>query len=108
MIAFMADEEKVVIKQTVLNGSSDPRFLQRVAVVYIRGKEYRVSAPPEAKGVALDWVKHWAVRESEDFFHGESESQGAVRVLVIKQRVGDGKLTSRSQAASQAQRCAGF
>lgn len=78
-------DENVVIKQAVLNGSSDPHFLQRVAVVYIRGKEYRVSAPPEAKGDALDWIKHWAVRESAtEFFQGESESEGAVRILVIK------------------------
>jgi hypothetical protein len=81
----LADDEKVVIKQSMLNGSPDPHFLQRVAVVYIRGKEYRVSAPPEAKGNALDWIRHWAVRESAtDFFQGESESEGAVRILVMK------------------------
>lgn len=79
----MADE-KVVIKQAVLNGSRDPRLLQRVAVVYIEGKEYRVSAPPEATGNALEWINHWAVRESADLFQGESESEGAVRVLVIR------------------------
>jgi len=77
-------EEKVVIKESVLKGSPDPRFLQKLAVVYIRGKEYRVLAPPEARGDALDWLKHWAVRESADFFQGESETEGAVRVLVIR------------------------
>jgi len=77
-------DEKVVIRESVLKGSPHPELLQRVAVVYIRGKEYRVSAPPEAKGDALDWVKHWAVRESADFFHGESETEGAARVLVIR------------------------
>lgn len=80
----MAADEKVVIKQAMLNGSRDPHSLQPVAVVYIRGKEYRVSAPGEANGDALDWIKHWAVRESATDFQGESESQGAVRVLVIK------------------------
>jgi hypothetical protein len=81
----LAPDEKVVIKQAVLNGSSDPRFLQRVAVVYVEGKEYRVSAPPEAKGDALDWTGHWVVRESAtDFFEGESESEGSVRILVKK------------------------
>jgi hypothetical protein len=76
-------EEKVVIKESVLKGSPHPDLLQRVAVVYIRGKEYRVSAPPEAKGDALDWVKHWAVRESaSDFFVGESETEGAVSISV--------------------------
>jgi hypothetical protein len=81
----LAADEKVVIKQVVLKGSPDPHFLQRVAVVYIEGKEYRVSAPPEAKGDALDWTKHWAVRESAtDFFEGESESEGYVKILVKK------------------------
>lgn len=61
----MADnpETKVVLKQTVLNGSNQPDMLQRVATVYINGKEYRVSAPPEAKGDALDWVPHFTVRQ---------------------------------------------
>lgn len=81
----MAADEKVVVQQAVLNGSRDPHCLQRIAVVYIRGKEYRVSAPPEAKGSALEWIKHWAVRESAtEFFEGESESEGATRILVIK------------------------
>jgi hypothetical protein len=81
----LAADEKVVIKQVFLNGSVDPHFLQRVAVVYIEGKEYRVSAPPEAKGDALDWAKHWAVRESvTDFFEGESESEGAIKIRVKK------------------------
>ena len=39
---------KVLLKQTVLNGSSDSQFLQWVATVYINGSEYRVSVPPEA------------------------------------------------------------
>jgi hypothetical protein len=78
-------DEIVVIKARVLHGSQHPQYLQPVAVVYIRGKAYRVSAPPEAKGDALDWVKHWSVRESAtEFFQGESESEGAVRVLVIR------------------------
>jgi hypothetical protein len=49
-------ETKVVLKQRVLRGSNQPEFLQRVATVYIDGREYRVSAPPDAQGDALDWV----------------------------------------------------
>jgi hypothetical protein len=80
----LAGDEKVVVKQTVLNGSHDPHFLQLVAVVYIRGKEYRVSAPPAAKGNALDWIEHFAVRESvTDFFEGESDSEFHVRLTVL-------------------------
>jgi hypothetical protein len=90
-------DEKVVIRESVLKGSPDPRLLQRVAVVYIRGKEYRVSAPPEAKGHALDWAKHWAVRESSsNFFEGESESEGACQSSCGKARArGIGKAKDR-------------
>jgi len=43
----MRDEPatSVVIKQSILPGSPQPEFLQRVALVYINGEEYRVSAP---------------------------------------------------------------
>jgi hypothetical protein len=37
-------DAKVVLRQTVLHGSNDD-FLQRVATVYINGREYRVLAP---------------------------------------------------------------
>jgi pyrimidine deaminase RibD-like protein len=57
---------KVVLKQTVLNGSSHPEFLQRVATVYINGREYRVLAPPEAQGDAVDWWPHFSVRQLVD------------------------------------------
>lgn len=81
----LASDEKVVIKQAALGGSPDPHSLQHVASVYIRGKEYRVYAPHDATGSALDWTKHWAIRESvSDFFNGYSESEGGVRVLVIR------------------------
>lgn len=53
---------KVVLEQRVLHGSNSAEALQRVAAVYVSGKEYRVSAPPRAKGDALDWIPHFAVR----------------------------------------------
>jgi len=82
------DDEKVVIKQTILKGSSDPDLLQRVALVYIRGKEYRVSAPPEAKGDALEWVKHWQVRELIDI-NSEIDAEPVLRVFATKLVLGE-------------------
>jgi hypothetical protein len=78
----MADDlaTKVVLKQTVLHGSSD---LQRVAAVYINGKEYRVSAPPEAKGESLEWVPHFTVRQLVDL-NSETEIHEAFGVLALK------------------------
>jgi len=58
---------KVVLKQTFLRGANHPEFLQRVAIVYMNGREYRVSAPPQAKGDALEWVQHWTVRQPDGF-----------------------------------------
>jgi len=76
-------ETKVVLKQMVLHGSNQPELLQRVATVYINGKEYRVSAPPEAKGDALEWVPHFTVRRLVDF-NSEVEIHDAIGVLALK------------------------
>lgn len=76
-------ESKVVLKQGVLHGSHQPGLLQRVATVYIDGKEYRVSAPPEAKGEALDWVRHFSVRELVAL-NSEVEIHDPVRALALK------------------------
>lgn len=57
---------RVVLKQTVLQGSGHSGVLQRIATVYIAGKEYRVSAPPDARGDALDWLPHLTVRKLVD------------------------------------------
>src|SRR5437016_110544 len=76
-------ETKVVLKQRVLRGSNQPEFLQRVATVYIDGREYRVSAPPEAKGDALDWVPHFAVRQLVDV-NSEVEIHDDFGALAIK------------------------
>ena len=76
-------ETKVVLKQIVLHGSNQPEMLQRVATVYINGKEYRVSAPPEAKGDALDWVSHFTVRQLVEF-NSEIVIRDAFGVLALK------------------------
>jgi hypothetical protein len=75
-------ETKVVIKQTVLYGSDQPDILQRVATVYIDGREYRVSAPTEAKGHALDWVPHFYVRQLDG--NSEIEVRDALGILALK------------------------
>lgn len=64
-IAAMTDNfaTRVVLHQTVLRGANDSNSIQRVATVYIDGAEYRVSAPPQATGDALDWVPHLTVRQ---------------------------------------------
>lgn len=81
----MADnlETKVMLKQTVLYGSRQPNCLQRVATVYINGKEYRVSAPPEAKGNALDWTPRFTVRQLVDL-NSEVVIDDAYGVLALK------------------------
>lgn len=81
----MADniETKVVLKQRILHGSDQPDFLQRVATVYINGREYRVSAPPEAKGDALEWARHFSVRQLVDV-NSETEVIGFDRARALK------------------------
>jgi hypothetical protein len=46
-------ETKVVLKQRVLLGSNQPEFLQRVATVYINGKEYRFRLRQKQKETLL-------------------------------------------------------
>jgi hypothetical protein len=74
---------RVVLKQTVLHGSSQPEVLQKFAVAYIDRAEYRVYAPPEAKGEALDWLGHCSVRQFEGV-NSEIETYGAPAALVLK------------------------
>src|SRR5262245_12161506 len=74
---------KVVLRQTILKGSTDPLFLQKVATVYINGKEYRILAPPEATGEALEWVPHFSVRQLVDF-NSEIEIHDSFGILALK------------------------
>jgi hypothetical protein len=73
---------KVVLQQRVLRGSNQPDVLQRVGTVYIDGQEYRVSAPPEATGDALNWLPHLSVRQMADV-NSEIEVHDAPRVLAL-------------------------
>jgi hypothetical protein len=75
-------EIRVALKQWVLNGNGS-NLLQRVATVYINGREYRVSAPPEAAGDALDWVRHFTVRQL-DGPNSEIEIHDAFGELALK------------------------
>jgi hypothetical protein len=93
-------ETKVVLKQRVLHGSDQPELLQRVATVYINGKEYRVSAPPEAKGGALDWAPHFIVRQLVDF-NSEVEIHDDFGVLAL--RVVKEELEKQKRDANRAQ-----
>lgn len=74
---------KVVIRQRFLAGSNDPQLLQRVATVYIDGKEYRVSAPPEARGDARDWLPHFTVRQLVDI-NSEVEIRDAFGAFALQ------------------------
>jgi hypothetical protein len=81
----MADElaVKVVIKQSVLRGSDNSIEGQRVGVVYINGREYRILAPPEAKGEVLDWIEHLSVRQLVGL-NSEAEIRDALGVLALR------------------------
>jgi len=73
----------VVIQQTVLRGSRDSDMVQRVALVYVDGEEYRVEAPPGAKGNAVDWLPQCSVRKWADI-NSEEIIEGAPKMLVLK------------------------
>jgi hypothetical protein len=89
-------EYKVVLKQSVLYGSNQPDILQTVAIVYINGREYRVYAPPEAKGDAIDWLPHFTVRDNS-----EAEVRDVFSILAFK-AVRE-ELEKQKQDASRAQ-----
>jgi serine/threonine protein kinase len=92
---------KVVLKQTVLRGSNEPMVLQPVATVYIDGKEYRVSAPPDATGDALEWVPHFTVRCDDDSgFGGEVDAAVDPRGVLALKYVED-ELKSQKREANK-------
>lgn len=74
---------KIVLKQGTLKGSASPNGLQRVATVYVNGQEYRVSAPPAAKGDVLEWMPHLFVRQAVDVNAEIEIHDGQVRALVL-------------------------
>jgi hypothetical protein len=91
---------KVVLKQTVLHGSNEETVLQPVATVYIGGTQYRVLAPPDATGEALDWVHQFSVRHYDEF-GGEVESHDAPSVLAL--RSVEDELKSEKREATRTQ-----
>jgi hypothetical protein len=75
----------IVIEQRQLRSSGQDGFLQRVATVYVDGREYRVLAPAKAVGDALNWTGHFSVRENDDEgFASELVVEGANRALAIR------------------------
>ncbi len=79
----MSYSVKAVVMRTVLTGSDMPGFLQRVATVYINGQEFFVSAPPHAKGQALDWLPHFTVSRP-DGLDSEVTVRGTYCALVMQ------------------------
>src|SRR5258708_30316445 len=73
-------DTKVVIKQTFLTGSQRSDLMQRIATVYIDGREFRVYAPPEAKGIALEWREHFSVRDGHEY----DMQNNALGILALK------------------------
>ena len=74
---------KVVINQKVLHGSDRDELPQRVATVYDGGLEYRVLAPPQAKGPALEWMEHLRVRKPAGV-NSEEDVENAYRIFILK------------------------
>jgi len=98
----MADnlDIKVVIKQGILPGSRQAEYLQQVATVYIDGRQYRVFAPPDARGDALDWKAHWSVREPEGM-SCEIVVQGPLMFLALNAT--EAELKKQKRDANRAQ-----
>src|SRR5437870_4870975 len=58
-------------------------FCNELLLFTLMAESYRVSAPPEAKGDALDWVPHFSVRQLVDF-NSETEIHDAFGRLALK------------------------
>jgi len=74
---------RVLINQKVLRGSDRDELLQRVATVYDGSVEYRVLAPPQAKGPVLEWMEHLRVRRQVGV-SSEEEVQNTHRIFILK------------------------
>jgi len=93
-------ETKVIVSQRVLHGSNQADVMQKVATVYIDGEEYRVLAPPEAKGDALEWVPLFSIRR-RDIGGGQVEADDALSILALK--VTTEELEKQKKAAERVQ-----
>jgi hypothetical protein len=59
--------------------------LNRIAVVYVGGEEYRVYGPAKASGPAIEWLDHAVVRQPDrSNFGSELEVSGAGAVQILK------------------------
>jgi len=74
---------KVVLKQATLHPLNDSVLTQRVANVYINGREYRVSAPGGADGNASEWVDQFYITQLDEW-GAEVLIEGVIGVLVRK------------------------
>ena len=74
---------KFVLDQATLHGSDDLDLRQRVATVYVNRVQYDVTAPPEAKGDAVDWTRHFVVRQKAGL-DADEEVEGALRVFILR------------------------
>jgi hypothetical protein len=81
-----------------LTGSYHSEMLQRVATVYINGREYRVLATPDHEGDAKHWVHHFSVCQL-DGFNSEKEVHDEYSIMalkVVKEELERGKQGSTS------------
>ncbi len=74
---------KVAIDREVLYGSGSDELPQRVATIYDGTLEYRVLAPPQAKGPTLEWIEHFRVRKPAGA-GSEEDVENADRVFILK------------------------
>jgi hypothetical protein len=76
---------KVVIEQRYLRGSTQNDLLQKVATAYVDAEEYRVYAPSNAVGDALEWVGQFRVHQpNPESFNSEVVPDFGYRVLATK------------------------
>jgi hypothetical protein len=76
---------KVQVVKSVLSPMGHDEALNRIAVVYMDGEEYRVSAPAKASGPAIEWLDHAFVRQPDtNNFGSELEVSGSRAVLILK------------------------
>jgi hypothetical protein len=76
---------KVQIARSVLSPMGQDEALNRIAVVYVDGEEYRVSAPAKASGPAIEWLDHAVVRQPDrSSFGSELEVSSSRAALIVK------------------------
>jgi len=83
--------DKVVIEQRILRESQDSDSLQRIATVYIDGREYRVYALSKASGSPLDWLGHLSVHLRSPISFGSDiladASMGAYVIKLVREEL---------------------